>query len=88
LQAQIAIKRVILEKQPFKTVFTIAVDTTSKKPENRIRKMAIGARMGLRIVHLPEQVKLPGFWLCLKYSGPLFKQILQVFSIEQWVIYT
>ena len=32
--------------------------------------MAIGARMGLRIVHLPEQVKLPGFWLCLTYSGP------------------
>ena len=50
--------------------------------------MAIGARMGLRIAHLPEQVKLPGFWLCPTYSGPLFKQILQVFSIEQGVIYT
>jgi len=24
-----------------------------------IRKMAIGARMGLRIVHLPEQVNSP-----------------------------
>jgi len=29
LQAQIAINRVILEKQPFKIVFSIAVDTTS-----------------------------------------------------------
>jgi len=29
--------------------------------------MAIGARMGLRIVYLPEQVKLPGSWLCLTY---------------------
>jgi hypothetical protein len=63
LQAQIAIKRVILEKQPFKIVFAIAVDTTSKKPENRIRKMAIGARMRLKIVYLPEQGNrpVPGF---------------------------
>jgi hypothetical protein len=35
------------------------VDTTSKKPENRIRKMAIGALIGLRIVHLPEQINSP-----------------------------
>jgi hypothetical protein len=63
LQAQIAIKRVILEKQPFKTVFSIMVDTTSKKPENRIRKIAIGARMRLKIVYLPEQgnCPVPGF---------------------------
>jgi hypothetical protein len=60
LQAQIAIKLVILEKQPFKTVFSIAVDTTSKKPENRIRKMAIGARIRLKIVYLPEQGNCPG----------------------------
>jgi hypothetical protein len=37
----------------------MAVDTTSKKPENWIRKMAIGARMGLRIVYLLEQVNSP-----------------------------
>jgi hypothetical protein len=48
-----------LEKKPFKTVFSIAVDTPSKKPENRIRKMAIGARMGLKIVYLPEQGNCP-----------------------------
>jgi hypothetical protein len=53
------IKRVILEKQPFKTVFSIAVDTPSKKPENRIRKMAIGARIRLKIVYLPEQGNCP-----------------------------
>ena len=41
----------------------MAVDTTSKKPENRIRKMAIGARMRLKIVYLPEQGNrpVPGF---------------------------
>jgi hypothetical protein len=63
LQAQIAIKRVILEKKPFKTVFSSAVDTTSKKPENRIRKMAIGAHMRLKIVYLPEKGNclVPGF---------------------------
>jgi hypothetical protein len=59
LQVQIAIKRVILEKKPFKTVFSIAGGTTSKKTENRIRKMAIGARMGLKIVALPEQGYCP-----------------------------
>jgi hypothetical protein len=48
-----------LEKKPFKTVFSIAVDTTSKKPENRIRKMAIGARIRLKIVYLPEQGNCP-----------------------------
>jgi len=48
-----------LEKKLFKTVFSIAVGTTSKKPENRIRKMAIGARMGLKIVDLPEQGYCP-----------------------------
>jgi hypothetical protein len=61
LQAKITIKQVILEKQPFKTVFSIKVDTTFKKPENRIRKIPIGARMRLKIVYLPEQGNSPVF---------------------------
>jgi hypothetical protein len=50
-------------KKPFKTVFSITVDTTSKKPKNRIRKIAIGVRMRLKIVCLPEQgnCPVPGF---------------------------
>jgi hypothetical protein len=48
----IRFKTLIFRKQAFKSVFLHDVDTTSKKPENRIRKMAIGARMRLRIVYL------------------------------------
>ena len=66
----------------------MAVDTTSKKPENRIRKMAIGARMRLKIVYLPEQGNRPAPGFVWRTSDLQFMQIIQEFSIEQGITYT
>jgi hypothetical protein len=45
------------------------VDTLFQKPENGIRKMAIGARKRLRIDHLFERKTLQ-IWFYMTYSGP------------------
>ena len=57
LQDQIAFKRVLLGKNPFKTVIILAVDTYLKKSGNLIGKKSIGARLRLRIDHLLSQEK-------------------------------
>ncbi len=60
LQDQIAFKSVVLDKKPIKTVIFLAVDTNSKKSGNWIGKMAVGGRMGLRIVYLLVQGNYKG----------------------------
>ena len=50
--------------------------------------MAIGARMGLKIVDLPEQGYCPVPAFVSRDPDPLYMQIIQEFSIEQGIIYT
>ena len=64
------IKTRISANNPIIAIYSTGVDALPLEPENPIRKQAIGARMGLRIVYLSEQVKLPGSWFCLTCSGP------------------
>ena len=64
------IKTRISENNPIMVIYSTGVDALPLEPENPIRKQAIGARIGLKIMHLMNQVKLPGFWLCLTYFRP------------------
>jgi hypothetical protein len=53
------IKTRISANNPIIAIYSTGVDALPLEPENPIRKQAIGALTGLRIVHLPEQENCP-----------------------------
>jgi hypothetical protein len=57
------IKTRISANNPIIAIYSTGVDALPLEPENPIRKQAIGARIGLKIMHLMEQgnYPVPGF---------------------------
>ena len=57
------IKTRISANTPIIAIYSTGVDALPLEPENPIRKQAIGARLGLKIMHLMEQgnYPVPGF---------------------------